>query len=119
MGLSLLRPRVPGRCNSGCAWSSEEQCTRGNGPKSTSKKYATKKSATTTMKFSILVLALFATGVAVLFSADEKPAKKVELAHPFSWAAPDLLRADWQGEVAYVARGTRANGRTCSLPDKI
>ena len=25
-------------------------------------------------------------------------AKKVELAHPFYWAAPDAYRGDWQGE---------------------
>ena len=30
--------------------------------------------------------------------------RKVELPHPFYWAAPDALRGDWQGQGGYVAQ---------------
>ncbi len=71
------------------------------------------------MKYIISSLGLIAAGIAVLFSADEKPAKKPELAHPFYWAAPDPLRGDWQGDGGYVAQVIRADDRLLSVPDSI
>jgi hypothetical protein len=46
-------------------------------------------------------------------------AKKVELAHPFYWAAPDPLRGDWQGEGGFVAQVIRADDRLLSVADQI
>lgn len=34
----------------------------------------------------------------------KRGAKKVELPHPFYWAAPDEFRGDWQGSPVYVAQ---------------
>ncbi len=45
--------------------------------------------------------------------------KKVELPHPFYWAAPDPVRGDWQGEGGYVAQVIRAEDRILSVPDLI
>jgi hypothetical protein len=46
-------------------------------------------------------------------------AKKVEMPHPFYWAAPDPLRGDWQGEGGYVAQVIRAEDRILSVADQI
>jgi hypothetical protein len=54
------------------------------------------------MKDAIFGFVLVAICGAVLFSAPQKGAKKVELPHPFYWAAPDPLRGDWQGKGGYV-----------------
>src|SRR5437763_8157821 len=69
--------------------------------------------------FGILML------VAALFSAPQdggksgkKGAKKVEVAHPFYWAAPDPLRGDWQGE-GYVAQVVRADDKLLSVNDQL
>jgi hypothetical protein len=45
--------------------------------------------------------------------------KKVEMPHPFYWAAPDPLRGDWQGEGGYVAQVIRAEDRILSVADQI
>jgi hypothetical protein len=45
-------------------------------------------------------------------------AKKVELAHPFYWAAPDAYRGDWQGE-GYVAQVFPVMDKTLSVADLI
>lgn len=45
--------------------------------------------------------------------------KKVELAHPFYWAAPDLLRGDWEGTGGFVAQVIRADDRLLSVADQI
>jgi hypothetical protein len=66
-----------------------------------------------------------ATGIvlgAALFSAPQEGgkkkggAKKVEVAHPFYWAAHDPLRGDWQGE-GYVAQVIRADDKLLSVND--
>src|SRR5258708_19758476 len=49
----------------------------------------------------------------------EKGAKKVEMAHPFYWAAPDPLRGDWQGSGGYVAQVIRADDRLLSIADQL
>jgi hypothetical protein len=46
-------------------------------------------------------------------------AKKVELPHPFYWAAADPLRGDWQGDGGYVAQVIRAEDRILSVADQI
>jgi hypothetical protein len=46
-------------------------------------------------------------------------AKKVEMPHPFYWAAPDPLRGDWQGEGGYVAQVIRVEDRILSVADQI
>lgn len=45
-------------------------------------------------------------------------AKKVEVAHPFYWAAPDPLRGDWQGD-GYVAQVVRADDKLISVNDQL
>src|ERR1700687_1152166 len=47
-----------------------------------------------------------------------KAGKKVELPHPFYWAAPDALRGDWQGE-GYVAQVIPAQDKILSVADQI
>ena len=64
-------------------------------------------------------LAALATGVALLFAAPQSTSKKVELAHPFYWAASDPLRGDWQGEGGYVAQVVRAEDKILSVPNLI
>jgi Domain of Unknown Function (DUF1080) len=49
----------------------------------------------------------------------EKGAKKVEMAHPFYWAAPDPLRGDWQGSGGFVAQVIRADDRLLSIADQL
>src|SRR5260370_18733707 len=77
-----------------------------------------------------LTLGVF-TLVAVLVSAPqdatkqekpakkEKGAKKVEMAHPFYWAAPDPLRGDWRGSGGFVAQLIRADDRLLSIADQL
>src|ERR1700676_1999223 len=62
----------------------------------------------------------------VLFSAPQdskkgakSSGKKVEMPHPFYWAALDPLRGDWQGEGGYVAQVIRAEDRVLSVSDQI
>src|SRR3984885_15724427 len=45
--------------------------------------------------------------------------KKVELPHPFYWAAPDPLRGDWQGEGGYVAQVVQVGDKVFSKEDLI
>ena len=45
--------------------------------------------------------------------------KKVELPHPFYWAAPDPLRGDWQGEGGYVAQVVPVMDKIYSQEDLI
>jgi hypothetical protein len=71
------------------------------------------------MKNVIFAFVAFAICGAVLFSADEKRQKKVELPHPFYWAAPDALRGDWQGEGGYVAQVIPVQDKIYSVPDLI
>ena len=77
------------------------------------------------MKYLTLVIGLCCFG-AIVFSAPQdaakkggKGAKKVEVAHPFYWAAPDALRGDWQGEGGYVAQVVRADDRLLSVADQL
>jgi hypothetical protein len=80
------------------------------------------------MKYILAVFCFLAVG-AVLYSAPQQPvsekkggkkggAKKVELAHPFYWAAPDPFRGDWQGE-GYVAQVIPAMDKIFSVADQI
>jgi Domain of Unknown Function (DUF1080) len=45
--------------------------------------------------------------------------KKVELPHPFYWAAPDALRGDWQGQGGYVAQVVPVMDKIYSKEDLI
>lgn len=45
--------------------------------------------------------------------------KKVELPHPFYWAAPDALRGDWQGSGGYVAQVVPVMDKVFSVQDLI
>jgi len=45
--------------------------------------------------------------------------RKVELPHPFYWAAPDALRGDWQGQGGYVAQVVPVMDRIYSVEDLI
>jgi len=45
--------------------------------------------------------------------------RKVELPHPFYWAAPDPLRGDWQGQGGYVAQVVPVMDRIYSVEDLI
>jgi hypothetical protein len=57
---------------------------------------------------ALLVVALTGSTLAGTGFAQKKGGgggpKKVELPHPFYWAAPDALRGDWQGDGGYVAQ---------------
>jgi Domain of Unknown Function (DUF1080) len=46
-------------------------------------------------------------------------ARKVELPHPFYWAAPDALRGDWQGQGEYVAQVVPVMDKIFSVEDLI
>jgi hypothetical protein len=46
-------------------------------------------------------------------------ARKVELPHPFYWAAPDPLRGDWQGTGGYVAQVVPVMDKIYSVEDLI
>ena len=74
------------------------------------------------MKYIPLLFGLLAIGGVALFSTPQestkkgksKAGKKVELAHPYYWAAPDPLRGDWQGSGGYVAQVVRADDKLLS-----
>jgi hypothetical protein len=74
-------------------------------------------------KFLPITLGLFTLGAVLLSAPQDKAAKKgstpkkVEMAHPFYWAAPDPLRGDWQGAGGYVAQVIRADDRLLSTND--
>jgi hypothetical protein len=69
----------------------------------------------------------FVGGFALIPSSAQDPPKKgaksgqkkVELPHPFYWAAHDDLRGDWQGEGGFVAQVIRADDRLLSIADQI
>src|SRR3954451_4748624 len=78
------------------------------------------------MKYLAITLGVVMLG-AVLFSAPQDTrkagkkgggAKKVEVAHPFYWAALDPLRGDWEGD-AYVAQVVRGDDRLLSINDHL
>jgi hypothetical protein len=79
------------------------------------------------MKYLPLFCGLLVIGGAVLFSSPQestkkgksKAGKKVELPHPYYWAAPDPLRGDWQGEGGYVAQVIRVEDKTLSTANLI
>lgn len=72
------------------------------------------------MRFSAVVLGVVVVSGAVLLGAAKKGGKKkVELPHPFYWAAPDALRGDWQGNGGYVAQVVPVSDRDFSVPDLI
>jgi hypothetical protein len=72
------------------------------------------------MKFWLPVCAATICAVALLSapqdegSAKRKKGKKVELPHPFYWAAPDPMRGDWQGTPGYVAQIVRLDDKILS-----
>lgn len=77
------------------------------------------------MRYIALAI-LCATGALMLVSAPQESKggkktgkKKVELAHPFYWAAPDPLRGDWQGSGGYVAQVVRGDDRLLSVADQL
>lgn len=86
------------------------------------------------MRNVLAVVCFLAVGGAVMFSAsaqqdgakkggkkgggDKSAPKKMELPHPFYWAAPDANRGDWQGE-GYVAQVFPVHDRTLSVQDLI
>ena len=79
------------------------------------------------MKHLLVVFTGLAAITAALFSAPQDTparsqakksgAKKVELPHPFYWAAPDQSRGDWQGRGGYVAQVVRADDKILSVSD--
>ena len=69
-------------------------------------------------KIIVLVLGLGAVGGGGLRAAEPAP-KKVELPHPFYWAAPDAWRGDWAGEGGFVAQVIRAGDKVLSIQDLI
>ncbi len=75
------------------------------------------------MKYLAFVFGVLTIGV--LLSAPQETAKKkggakkVEVAHPFYWAAPDPLRGDWQGDGGYVAQIVPAGDKVFSVSDLI
>jgi hypothetical protein len=84
------------------------------------------------MTKSLAAICFLAIGGAVIYTASAqddgarkggkkggaKAAKKVELAHPFYWAAPDALRGDWQGG-GYVAQIMPVHDKVLSVQDLI
>ena len=78
------------------------------------------------MRYVTFVIGLCCMG-AIVFCAPQDStkkggkggAKKVEVAHPFYWAAADLLRGDWQGEGGYVAQIIRADEMVTRALDQV
>jgi Domain of Unknown Function (DUF1080) len=67
-----------------------------------------------------LSLGILLVGGAAMHGAPQKGGqKKVELPHPFYWAAPDPLRGDWQGEGGYVAQVVQVGDKVFSKEDLI
>ncbi len=60
-------------------------------------------------------------GASFMASAQKKKGgpRKVELPHPFYWAAPDALRGDWQGQGQYVAQVVPVMDKIYSVEDLI
>lgn len=60
-------------------------------------------------------------GASLMVSAQKKQGgpRKVELPHPFYWAAPDPLRGDWQGEGGLVAQVVPVMDKIYSVEDLI
>jgi len=73
------------------------------------------------VRYLALALGSLMMALAVFSAPQEgaKKAKKVEIAHPFYWAAPDPLRGDWQGQGGFVAQVIRADDRLLSVQDQI
>lgn len=74
------------------------------------------------MRHLLLALTLSVLCAVFMISAQQKKgggAKKVELPHPFYWAAPDPLRGDWQGAGGYVAQVIRADDKILSVSNLI
>lgn len=68
------------------------------------------------VKTLVLTLAIAYFGFT---AAGQRPARKLELPHPFYWATPDPLRGDWQGEGGYVAQVIRAEDRILWANDSL
>lgn len=60
-------------------------------------------------------------GASLMMCAQKKKGgvRKVELPHPFYWAAPDALRGDWQGQGQYVAQVVPVMDKIYSVEDLI
>src|SRR5437868_7276529 len=76
------------------------------------------------MKFRAITISAMMLVAATGISGAQKGSKKggprkVELPHPFYWAAPDPLRGDWQGDGGYVAQVVRADDKLLSVPNLI
>jgi hypothetical protein len=76
------------------------------------------------MKVGVLVLSSIMIAGATLSVSAQKGSKnggprKVELPHPFYWAAPDPLRGDWQGEGGLVAQVVPVMDKIYSKEDLI
>lgn len=83
------------------------------------------------MRYTILTFGLLAVCGMVLLSAPQEEAtgkkksgkngkaKKVEVAHPFYWAAADPIRGDWQGSGGYVAQVVRVDDKILSVQNLI
>ncbi|HEX3570697.1 MAG TPA: DUF1080 domain-containing protein [Acidobacteriaceae bacterium] len=75
------------------------------------------------MKFRIVAMSLVMLAAAGVSGAQKGSKKggprKVELPHPFYWAAPDPLRGDWQGEGGYVAQVVPVMDKIYSKEDLI
>ena len=80
------------------------------------------------MKYLLTAVCILGLGGAMLFSSPQQDgakkggkkggAKKVELPHPFYWAAPDEYRGDRQGE-GFVAQVFPTQDRILSVADQI
>jgi hypothetical protein len=79
------------------------------------------------MKYLLSVVCVLGLGGVMLFSSPQDGAKKggkkggarkVELPHPFYWAAPDPYRGDWQGE-GFVAQVFPTMDKVFSVQDLI
>ena len=76
------------------------------------------------MRFSKKTLPVLVLAAATAIAGAQKTSKKggprkVELPHPFYWAAPDPLRGDWQGEGGYVAQVIPVMDKIFSVEDLI
>lgn len=71
--------------------------------------------------FSRLVPVGLMLGASLMICAQKKKGgpRKVELPHPFYWAAPDALRGDWQGQGQYVAQVVPVMDKIFSVEDLI
>lgn len=67
----------------------------------------------------MIVLLLATCSLAAQKSGKKVGPRKVELPHPFYWAASDPLRGDWQGEGGYVAQVIPVMDKIFSIEDLI